>query len=130
MSNDSLIQMIRMNFDVIVIAKEFLGVVRHFRLLVQSCCFFFVFFLPTFYENFKFLENCPYDFQEFLHTQSAPKGTSACAMASNNYDWKVRNIAKTSPKMVKKLPLFDFFRFSRKLFIRFKRNFLESFCKV
>ena len=51
------------------------------------------FFLPTFYENFKFLKNCPYDFHKILHNHSTPKGAPACAMASKLYDWNVRNIA-------------------------------------
>ena len=45
-------------------------------------------------------------------------------MASKSYGWDVRNIAKISPKMAKKQPFFDFFRFSQKLSIRFERNFL------
>ena len=32
-------------------------------------------------------------------------------MASKSYSWDVRNIAKISPKMAKKQPFFDFFRF-------------------
>ena len=34
-------------------------------------------------------------------------------MASKSYDWDVRNMAKINPKMVKKQPFFDFFRFSQ-----------------
>ena len=48
-------------------------------------------------------------------------------MASKSYGWDVRNIAKISPKMAKKQPFFDFFRFSQKLSNRFERNFLQSF---
>ena len=44
-----------------------------------------------------------------------------------SYGWDVRNIVKISPKMAKKQPFFDFFRFSQKLSIRFERNFLQSF---
>ena len=51
-------------------------------------------------------------------------------MASKSYDWNVRNIAKISPKMAKKQPFFDFFRFSQKLSIRFERNFLQSFYTI
>ena len=65
---------------------------KNFRLLMQSDRFF----LPTFYENFKFLKNCPYDFHKILHNHSTPKGAPACAMASKLYDWNVRNIAKNS----------------------------------
>ena len=54
------------------------------------------FFLPTFYENFKFLKNCPYDFHEILHNHSTSKGAPVWAMASKLYDWNVRNIAKNS----------------------------------
>ena len=88
---------------------------------MQSCCFFFVFFSRPFHENFKFLKNCPYDFHEILHSHSTPKGAPACAKASKSYGWDVRNIAKISPKMAKKQPFFDFFRFSQKLSIRFER---------
>ena len=45
-------------------------------------------------------------------SHSTPKGDPACAKASKLYDWNVRNIAKVSPKMVKKQLFFDFFRFS------------------
>ena len=71
--------------------------------------FFLFFFSRPFHENFKFLKNCPYDFHEFLHSHSTPKGTPACAMASKSYGWDVRNIAKISPKMAKKQPFFEFF---------------------
>ena len=102
---------------------QFLGVGKNFRLLMQSCCFF----SRPFHENFKFLKNCPYDFHEILHSHSTPKGAAACAKASKSYGWDVRNIAKISPKMAKKQPFFDFFRFSQKLSIRFERKFLQSF---
>ena len=86
-----------------------------------------LFFPRPFHENSKFLKNCPYDFHEFLHSHFTPKGAPACAKTSNSYGWDVRNIAKISPKMAKKQPFFDFFRFSQKLSIRFERNFLKSF---
>ena len=105
----------------------FLGVGKNFRLLMQSCCFFFS---RPFHENFKFLKNCPYDFHEILHSHSSPKGAPACAKASKSYGWDVRNIAKISPKMAKKQPFFDFFRFSQKLSIRFERNFLQLFYTI
>ena len=92
--------------------------------------FFLFFFSRPFHENFKFLKNCPYDFHEILHSHSTPKGAPACAKASKSYGWDVRNIAKISPKMAKKQPFFDFFRFSRKLSIRFERNFLELFYTI
>ena len=106
---------------------SFLGVGKNFRLLMQSCCFFFS---RPFHENFKFLKNCPYDFHEILHSHFTPKGAPACAKASKSYGWDVRNIAKISPKMAKKQPFFDFFRFSQKLSIRFERNFLQIFCTI
>ena len=106
---------------------RFLGVGKNFRLLMQSCCFFFS---RPFHENFKFLKNCPYDFHEILHSHSTPKGAPACAKASKSYGWDVRNIAKISPKMAKKQPFFDFFRFSQKLSIRFERNFLQLFYTI
>ena len=65
-------------------------------------------FSRPFHENFKFLKNCPYDFHKILHSHSTPKGAPACAKASKSYGWDVRNIAKISPKMVKKGPFFDF----------------------
>ena len=92
--------------------------------------FFCFFFSRPFHENFKFLKNCPYDFHEILHSHSTPKGAPACAKASKSYGWDVRNIAKISPKMAKKQPFFDFFRFSQKLSIRFERNFLQSFYTI
>ena len=88
------------------------------------------FFSRPFHENFKFLKNCPYDFYKILHSHSTPKGAPACAMASKSYGWDVRNIAKISPKMAKKLPFFDFFRFSQKLSIRFERTFLQLFYTI
>ena len=105
----------------------FLGVGKNFRLLMQSCCFFFS---RPFHENFKFLKNCPYDFHEILHSHSTPKGAPACAKASKSYGWDVRNIAKSSPKMAKKQPFFDFFQFSQKLSIRIERNFLQLFYTI
>ena len=105
----------------------FLGVGKNFRLLMQSCCFFFS---RPFHENFKFLKNCPYDFHKILHSHSTPKGDPACAKASKSYSLDVRNIAKISPKMAKKQPFFDFFRFSQKLSIRFERNFLQLFYTI
>ena len=97
---------------------------------MQSCCFFLFFFSHPFHENFKFLKNCLYDFHEILHSHSTPKGAPACAKASKSYGWDVRNIAKISPKMAKKQPFFDFFRFSQKLSIRFERNFLQLFYTI
>ena len=92
--------------------------------------FFCFFFSQPFHENFKFLKNCPYDFHEILHSRSTPKGAPACAKASKSFGWDVRNIAKISPKMAKKQPFFYFFRFSRKLSIRFERNFLQLFYTI
>ena len=89
----------------------FLGVGKNFRLLMQSCCFFFS---RPFHENFKFLKNCPYDFHEILHSHSTPKGAPAYAKASKSYGLDVRNIAKISPKVAKKQPFFDFFDFLKK----------------
>ena len=88
------------------------------------------FFSRPFHENFKFLKNCPYYFHEILHSHSTPKGAPACAKALKSYGLDVRNIAKISPKMAKKQPFFDFFRFSQKLSIRFERNFLQLFYTI
>ena len=101
-----------------------------FDYLCNRAVFFCFFFSRLFHENFKFLKNCPYDFHEILHSHSTPKGAPACAKASKSYGWDVRNIAKISPKMAKKQPFFDFFRFSQKLSIRFERNFLQSFYTI
>ena len=109
---------------------NFLGVGKNFRLLMQSCRFFFS---RPFDENIKFLRNCPYDFHKILHSHSTPKGAPACAKASKSYDWNVRNVAKISPKMAKirlKTAIFRLFRFSQKLSIRFERNFLKSFYTI
>ena len=113
---------------------SFLGVGKNFRLLMQSCCFFLFcfcfFFSRPFHENFKFLKNCPYDFHEILHSHSTPIGAHACAKASKSYGWDVRNIAKISPKMARKVIFQFFFRFSQKLSKRFERNFLQSFFTI
>ena len=53
--------------------------------------FFLFFFSRPFLENFKFLQNCLYDFHEILHSHSTPKGAPACAKASKSYGWDVRN---------------------------------------
>ena len=42
----------------------------------------------------------------------------------------MRNIAKINPKKAKKQPFFDFFWFSRKLFIRFELNLVQSFYTI
>ena len=96
----------------------FLGVGKNFRLLMQSCCCF----SPDLFMKIS-------NFSKTVHTIFI-KGASACAMASKLYDWVVRNIAKISPKMAKKQPFFDFFRFSQKLSIRFERNFLQLFYTI
>ena len=83
------------------LSAAFLGVGKNFRLLIQSCRFFFSRF---FHENFEFLKNCPYDFHKILHSHSTAKGAPACSKASKSYDWNVRNIAKISPKMAKNSP--------------------------
>ena len=63
-----------------------------------------LFFSPHVYMKISFLKNCPYDFNEILHSHSTPKGAPACAKASKSYDWNVRNIAKIIPKMAKISP--------------------------
>ena len=104
----------------------FLGVGKNFRLLMQSFCFF-VFFSPDlFMKNSNFSKTVHTIFTKFC-SHSTPKGAPAYAKASKSYGWEVRNIAKISPKMARKQPFFDFFRFSQKLSIRFERNFLQSF---
>ena len=91
------------------------------------------FFSRPFHKKFKFLENCPNDFDEILHSHSTPKGTPgppACSKALKSYDWNVRNIAKISPKMAKKQSFFNVFSILSKVFIRFERNFLQSFYTI
>ena len=106
-----------------------LGVGKNFRLLMQSCCFF-VFFSPDlFMKKSNFSKTLHTIFTKFC-SHSTPKGAPACAKASKSYGWDVRNVAKISPKMAKKQPFFDFFRFSQKLSIRFERNFLQSFYTI
>ena len=87
-------------------SSGFLGVGKNFRLLMQSCCFFCFFSSRVFHETFKFLKNCPYDFHKILDSHSTPKGAPGCAKASKSYGWDVRNIAKISPKLAKKQPLY------------------------
>ena len=43
------------------------------------------------------------------------QGVLNIGMVSKSHGWDVRNMAKISPKMVKKQPFFDFFRISQKL---------------
>ena len=92
--------------------------------------FFLFFFSRLFNENFKFHKNCTYDFYEILHSHYTPKGAPAYAKASKSHAWDVRNIAEINPKMTKNQPILEFFRFSQKLFIRFERNFLQSFYTI
>ena len=91
--------------------------------------FFCFFFSRPFNENFKFLKNCPYDFHKMLHSHFTPKGAPACAKVSKSYDWDVKNIAKTSPKMAKNSHFSTFFDFLKNP-IRFERNFLETFYDI
>ena len=100
--------------------------------------FFVFFFSRPFHENFKFLKNCPYDFQKILHSHSTPKGAPACGKASKSYDWNVRNIPKIGPKMARVSPKTAIFRlfsirtkFStvilhhiRVLYVQWHQNFL------
>ena len=80
---------------------------------------------PTF---FYFVKNSLYDSNEILYSHPTPYYGPLCVISSILYGWDVRNIAKISPKMAKKQPFCDFFRFSQKLSIRFEQNFLQSFC--
>ena len=91
----SLLPFFNENFKFLETFHMFLGVGKNFRLLMQSCCFFFS---RPFHENFKFLKNCPYNFHEILHSHSTPKGAPVCAKASKSYGLDVRNIAKKWPK--------------------------------
>ena len=58
-------------------------------------------FFRPFNQNFRFLENCSYDFYKIWHSHSTPKGAPVCAKASKSCDWDLRNIAKISLKMAK-----------------------------
>ena len=57
---------------------------------------------------FNFLKNCPYDLNEIFYSHSTPYYGPVCAISLNSYGWDVRNIAKISPKMAKKV-IFRFF---------------------
>ena len=103
---------------------------KNFRLLMQSCCFFCFFSPDLFMKISNFSKTVHTIFYKILHSHSTPKGAPACAMASKSYGWHVRNITKFSPKMAKKQPFFDFFRFSQKLSIRFERIFLQLFYTI
>ena len=76
----------------------FLGVEKNFRLLMQSCWFFFS---RPFHENFKFLKNCPYDSNEIFYSHSTLYYGPLCAISLNSYGWDVRNIAKINQKWPK-----------------------------
>ena len=86
---------------------DFLGVGKKFRVLMQSCCFFFS---QNFHENFEFLKNCPYNFHKILHSHFTPERAPPYAKASKLYDWNMRKTAKFSPKMAKTRPKTAFFR--------------------
>ena len=73
------------------------------------------FFSRPFNEIFKFLQNSSYDFYQNKHNHSKPKGAPACAMASKWYEWDLRKIARICPKMTRKQPFLEFFKFSQKL---------------
>ena len=66
------------------------------------------FFSQPFDQNFKFLKNCPYDFQKILHSHSTPKGAPMCAMASKTYGLDVRN-SLNWPKNDQKSAIFGLF---------------------
>ena len=68
-------------------------------------------------------------FLKFCTVIQHPKGP-VCAKASKSSEWDARSIAKISPKMTKKYPIFDFSDFLKKLSIRFERNVLLSFCTI
>ena len=75
--------------------QSFLGIGKNFRLLMQSSRFF-CFFSPDLSIKISHFSNCPYDFNEILHSYSTPKGAPACANASKSYGWDVRNISQNS----------------------------------
>ena len=87
------------------------------------------FFSRHFNENFKFLKNCFYDFHKISHSHSTPKGAPACAKTSKSYDWNLRN-SQNYPKNGQKPAIFDFFRLSQKLSIRFEQIFLQLFYTI
>ena len=65
---------------------------------------------------FDVFKNCPYDSNETFYSHSTPYYGPLCAILLDSYGWDVRNIAKISPKMAKKV----IFRFSQKLSVRFE----------
>ena len=87
---------------------------------------FFVFFSPDlFMKKPIFSKTVHMIFIKFCTVILHPKGPVR-AQRHQSFDWNVRNIAKLAQKQ----PFFDFFRFSQKLFIRFKRNFVQSFYTI
>ena len=67
-----------------------------------------------FFDFFRFSQKLSIRSNEYFYSYSTPYESPICAMASKSYGWDVRNIAKITPKMAKKQPFFDFFRFSQK----------------
>ena len=112
------------NFRLLMQSCCFLGVGKNFRLLMQSGCFFSP---DLFMKISNFSKTVHTIFTKLCTVILHPKGPLSCAKASKSYDWDVRNIAKINPKMAKKQPFLNFFRFSQKLSERFKRNFLQVF---
>ena len=68
-------------------------------------------------------------FTKFCTVILHPKGPLRVQRHQNRMAW-MWETAKISPKMAKKQPFFDFFRFSQKLSIRFERNFLQLFYTI
>ena len=77
-----------------------------------------------------FLENCPYHSNDFFYSHSTPYYGPLCAISLISDGWDLRNMAKINPKMAKKQTIFDFFRFSQKLFKPLERIFLQTFYAI
>ena len=78
-----------------------------------------------FFDFFRFSQKLSIRFEQNFVVILHPKGPLRVQRHQNRMTgWDVRNIAIISPKMAKKQPFFDFFRFSQQLSIRFERNFL------
>ena len=85
------------------------------------------FFLRSFNEKSKILKNSPYDFHKILQSLYTQR-CSCLRYDIKTSDWKVRNIAKISPKMTENKRILDFFDFLKySLKEQVEKTFMESF---
>ena len=83
-----------------------------------------------FFDFFDFRENCSYDSNWVWYSPSTLYYGLLCVISSSLYCCDVNNITKVNPKMAKKQTIFDFFRFSQKLFKRLERIFQQTFYAI